>query len=41
MGTMNTALLVKVNRRQQRLAQDASQILGRCDAGSNSPVGFV
>lgn len=27
MGTMHTALLVKVDRRQQRLAQDASQIL--------------
>jgi len=27
MGTMQTALLVKVDRRQQRLAQDASQIL--------------
>ena len=26
-GTMHTALLVKVDRRQQRLAQDASQIL--------------
>ena len=27
MGTMHTALLVKVDRRQQRLAQDASQLL--------------
>ena len=27
MGTMHTAVLVKVDRRQQRLAQDASQIL--------------
>ncbi len=26
-GTMHTALLVKLDRRQQRLAQDASQIL--------------
>ena len=27
MGTMHTALFVKVDRRQQQLAQDASQIL--------------
>ena len=27
MGTVHTALLVKVDRRQQQLAQDASQLL--------------